>query len=643
MMVRGAVASCGFAAVIAAAGVVTTASASSALVTLPGSAPAWAANAAVRHASPSGRVSVRVYLAPRGGVARLKAAVTAVATPGSPTYRHFLTPAQYRARFGPSKASAAAVSAWLRSAGMRITGVEASRRYVSAAGTVAAAERAFGRRLNVYRHGGKLVRAPVGNARVPKAVAASVLGVTGLDTAPALARPTLTGPPPAFQNAHPCSLYYGQIKAKFQGDYSTPLPKFKGATRDYAPCGYTPSQFRSAYGVDSTSLTGSGATVGIVDAYAAGTMLKDANTYSKLQGDAPFAPGQYSQVLPSSFTGQAACGPQGWAGEETLDVEASHGMAPGANVIFYAGKSCFDPDLIAALGRVVDQNKVTVVSNSYGDLGEAGQTTGDIRAWEQVILQGEMQGISFLFSSGDNGDELLATGTRQPDYPASDPFVTAVGGTSTAIGATGKLNWQTGWGTHKFSLSANGKSWQPFASPSFLYGAGGGFSTLFPRPAYQQSAISGGAPSGRAVPDVAMDADPTTGMLVGETQAFPHGVRYGQYRIGGTSLASPLMAGMVADAAQHADSRLGFLNIAIYKLEAAHIGAFDDVTSVHHGDGNVRPDFVNGVNGNAGIVYSVRTFDQDSSLVTRPGWDDVTGVGTPNSVFLTVFGGGGAG
>jgi subtilase family serine protease len=637
MLVRGAVASCGLAAVIAAAGVVTAAGASSGYVTLRGSAPAWAAKAAVRHASPSGRVSVRVYLAPRGGIRALKAAVTATATPGNAAYRHFLTPAQYRARYGPSKAAAAAVSRWLRSAGMRVTGVEASRRYVSAAGSVAAAERAFGRKLNIYRHAGKLFRAPAGNARVPRAVAGAVLGVTGLDTEPALVRPMLTGPPPAFANAHPCSIFYGQIKAKFQADFSTPLPKFRGATRDYAPCGYTAAQYRSAYGVDKSGLTGAGVSIAIVDPYAAATMLKDANETSKLSGDAPFRPGQYVQSLPAKFTHQALCGPQGWAGEETLDVEASHGMAPDARVIFYSAKSCENSDLEADLARIDDQNKVTVVSNSY-DGFESQETTGDIVAEEQVVLQGEIQGISFLFSSGDDGNELLATGIKQVDYPASDPFVTAVGGTSTAIDASGNLAWQTGWGTHKFNLSANGKSWQPFASPSFLYGSGGGFSDLFPRPAYQNGVVTGGAPSGRAVPDLALDADPTTGMLVGETQAFPHGVRFGEYRIGGTSLSSPLMAGMVADAVQHAGSRLGFLNIAVYKLAAAHIGAFDDVTSVHHGDANVRPDFINGVNGVDGIAYSIRTFDQDSSLVTRPGWDDVTGVGTPNSVFLTVFG-----
>ena len=116
-------------------------------------------------------------------------------------------------------------------------------------------------------------------------------------------------------------------------------------------------------------------------------------------------------------------------------------------------------------------------------------------------------------------------------------------------------------------------------------------SPVFPRPSYQNGVVSG---SGRGYPDVALDADPTTGMLVGETQIFPKGTFYGEYRIGGTSLASPLMAGIVADAAQHAGSRLGFLNIAIYKLAKAHFGAFRDVRSIP--GANVRPDFANGLN-----------------------------------------------
>jgi subtilase family serine protease len=619
-------ASCGLAAVLAAGGVATATGASEHAVALRGSAPAWTAHAAVRPAKASGHVSVRVYLAPRGGLAALKRAVAAVATPGSATYGHFLTPAQYRARYEPTQAAVRSVSAWLRSAGLRITGVEASHRYVSAGGSVAAAERAFGRKLNVYRHAGRLVRGPAGDARVPSAVAGSVLGVTGL-SAPSASR-TRIGPPPAgFRNARPCSRSYGTILAKH-------LPKFKGRHRDFAVCGYTPRQFRGAYGVAATGLTGKGTSIGIVDAFAAGTILKDANTYARRHGDRPFRKGQFSQSLPASFAlhPNLCQTPADWAGEETLDVEASHGLATKANVIYYGAKSCLNQDLESALARVDDQNKVSVVSNSYGGPTSA-ETSGDIAAEEQVVLQGEMQGITFLFSSGDNGDWQAIEGFKDTDYPASDPFVTSVGGTSTAIGRS-HLLWQTGWGTWKYNLSANGKGWVPYAANPFLYGAGGGFSPVFPRPSYQHGVVHGG--SGRAYPDVGLDADPTTGMLVGETQIFPKGTFYDEYRIGGTSLASPLMAGVVADAVQHAGSRLGFLNPAIYQLARMRAGAFNDVRSIF--DANIRPDFVNGVNKADGIVFSVRTFDQDSSLHTGPGWDDVTGVGSPNARFLTAFG-----
>ncbi len=634
---RAATASCGLAVVVAAGGVATATGASSHAVALRGSAPAWTAHAAVRPAKSSGSVSVRVYLAPRGGLAALRAAVTAVATPGSASFHRYLTPAQYRASYEPTAASVASVGAWLRSAGLRVTGVEASHRYVSASGSVAAAEKAFGRQLNIYKHAGRLVRGPSGDARVPAAVAGSVLGVTGLST-PSSARVQIGPPPAGFRNARPCSQTYGTIPAKVQSDGTTPLPKFKGKTRDYAVCGYTPRQFRGAYGVAATGLTGKGVSIGIVDAFAAGTIRKDANTYSRRRGDKPFRGRQFSQSLPSSFAlHPSQCQtPSDWAGEETLDVEAAHGLATKANVVYYGAKSCLNQDLQAALARVDDQNKVSVVSNSYGG-PMSGETSGDIAAQEQVVLQGEMQGITFLFSSGDNGDWQALEGFKDTDYPASDPFVTAVGGTSTAIGHKNHLLWQTGWGTHKYNLSANGKGWVPFATNPFLYGAGGGHSPVFARPSYQNGVVSG---SGRGYPDVALDADPTTGMLVGETQIFPAGTFYDEYRIGGTSLASPLMAGIVADAAQHAKSRLGFLNVAIYKMAKAHFGAFQDVGSI--AGANVRPDFANGVNKSGGFLYSIRTFDQDSSLTTGPGWDDVTGVGTPNAVFLKAFGSGGA-
>ena len=598
-----------------------------------GDAP-WAAHSAsLGHATPGAALTVRVYLAPRGGEAALEAAVAAVSTPGSAAYRHYLSVPEYVAAYEPTAAEVTTVSGWLQSSGLRVTGVEASHRYLSATGTVASVEQAFATTIESYSHNGALVMAPTTPATIPAAVAAEVLGVSGLDTTPAMATPALTPPPPAFNNARPCSLYYGQILAKYQADFTTPLPKFDGAYRSYAVCGYAPVQLRAAY-EGSTALSGAGATVAIIDAYAAATILGDANQYSTINGDPGFAAGQFKQVLASSFTHKALCGPGGWAGEETLDVEAVHAMAPGANVRYYGAASCFNTDLIDSMARVVDQNAASIITNSYGD-HESNTLSGDVVAYDQIFRQAALQGISVLFSSGDSGDDVAATGLRQADYPASDPLITAVGGTSTAIGPTGGLDAQTGWGTDKYTLAPDGHSWVPIAANPFLYGSGGGYSKLFNRPAYQNGVVPSGQ-SGRAVPDIAMDGDPTTGMLIGETQRYPDGTaKFSEFRIGGTSLSSPLTAGMTALATQNAGSRLGFLNPAIYKLASTHSAAITDVLSVP--GANVRADYANGVDPTLGVIYSVRTFDQDSSLMTAVGWDDVTGVGTPNAGFLTAF------
>jgi subtilase family serine protease len=132
---------------------------------------------------------------------------------------------------------------------------------------------------------------------------------------------------------------------------------------------------------------------------------------------------------------------------------------------------------------------------------------------------------------------------------------------------------------------------------------------------------------------VALDADPTTGMLIGQTQTFPEGVRYGEYRIGGTSLASPLFAGMTALLLQHAGGGLGFLNPTIYGQ--AGKGTFNDIKGSPADAGNVRVDYANGLNQANGLLYTVRTFNQDSSLKITKGWDDVTGVGSPNATWVT--------
>ncbi len=591
-------------------------------------APEWVSTArSLGDASNSARTSFKVYLAPQGGTAALKAAVARVSDPTSPSYRRFLSARQYHARYDATDRAVSSVSAFLRGHRLRVTSVEAHHRYLKVRGTVAAAEAAFGVAIKRFRHDGQVVQANTSAVTVPADVAPYIATVSGLDTTPH--RIQHQAPPPdGFRNARPCSTSYGQVAAKRQADFRTPLPTFGDKTLPYAVCGYTGPQFRAAYEGNS-DLDGTGTTVAITDAYAAPTIAKDANTYAVRHGDGSYRPGQLSQVLPPSFRRQRLCDPSGWYGEETLDVEAVHAMAPGANIRYYASASCFDDDFLDTLARVVDEDQASLVTNSWSDL-EANESSDAVAAYQQVFLQGAMQGIGFLFSSGDNGDELDNTALKQVDYPASDPYATAVGGTSDAIDASGRFKFQTGWGTEKYSLSADGSGWDPVG---FLYGAGGGTSSLFNQPDYQAGVVPGRYGSGRAVPDVGLDADPTTGMLIGETQTFPDGRYYGEFRIGGTSLASPLFAGMTALLQQHAGGRLGFLNPTIYAQAGG--STFTDIKGRPKDAGNVRVDYKNGLDKSDGLLYSVRTFNQDSSLRIRRGWDDVTGVGSPNAGWVT--------
>ncbi len=619
--------------------------------------PSWATESTEVGQAPSAKqISARVYLASRDQ-AGLDQAFTAVTTPGSASYGKYVTPAQYRARFGPAADAATKVASWLRGSGLTVSGPQQNGRYVQVSGPVAAAERAFGTDLALFRHDGGTYQAPAESVTVPAAVSGLVLSITGLSEAPAFISPktdngatprasaspaaAASGPkspagvPAGYRSATPCSTYYGQLKARYKADGKTPLPSFAGAVRPYTVCGYRPNQLRSAYGAPA-ALTGKGVTVAIIDAYMSSTLLADANKYSKKSGIAPFAPGQYSTLVPKGkYRDQNVCGADDWSTEQALDVEAFHGFAPDAKLIYVAGRSCSASDLFDAQAAVVDDNRASIVSLSYGGI-ESSESPIDARLDTQLFKQAALQGIGFYIASGDNGDELIATGEKQVDSSGSNPYATAVGGTSLAIGAQGQYLFEAGWGTHRYSLSSTGKKW---VEPSFYGGAGGGQSRIFARPFYQNGVLWRGIPPGRAVPDVAMDADPNTGMIIGLTQDFPPGVRYDEYRIGGTSLASPLFAAVQALASQAQGKRLGFANPRIYRLYKSALGygvkAFRDVTPAHDAEANARADYLNGFNTRHGLIYSVRTFDDDTSLATRKGWDHVTGVGSPSPAYYT--------
>jgi subtilase family serine protease len=611
-------------------------------VTLGDSAPSWATPSAQVGSVPNdAQRHFWVYLRLRDSAA-LDAAVAAVSDPAGAAYGHYLTPAQFRARYAPTDAEVAAVRSWLRGAGFAVDAqAPANNRWIEVTGTTAQVERAFATQLRAYKARGRVLAAPNADLSVPRSVAGLVAGVAGLDGGDRLMKPggdiPDAPPAPAFVNAPPCSASWGEKVAT--GDTSPDgqtIPGAYGAQQPYATCGYTPSQLEGAYGIKPAiagGLDGRGQTVAIVDAFASPTIEQDANQYATTHGQ-PTVP--FSQILPPDVSNDPDeiknCDPQGWYGEESLDVEAVHAMAPGANVLYVGGKDCFDENLIEAVNKIVDGNLAQIITNSYGNAGEA-EDAALLRAWTDTFRQAAVEGIGVFFSSGDNGDEVATLGFASADFPASHPLVTAVGGTSLGVGRDDDYLFQTGWGTTTTTLT--GGAWTPAPPGDFLYGAGGGTSRLFAEPDYQKKVVpkqlakaNGGRP-GRVVPDVSLVGDPQTGMLVGQTQTFPDGtVKYSEYRLGGTSLSSPLMAGVMALADQRAGRRHGFANPALYGRYGT--SAFRDVVAPAAPIAVVRNDFVNSVDASQGTTTKLRTFDQTGTLHTTPGYDDVTGLGTPN-------------
>jgi subtilase family serine protease len=637
--------------------IASSATGASSRATLAGSVPSWAKSANFKSsANKSDSVNFRVYLNLRNQ-AQAEQLARNITNPASASYGKYLTPGQFQSQFAPTQASVADVKAWLQSQGLTIDYVPGNNHYVAAEGSVAQAEAAFGTTLNMYSVAGKVLRAPSSALTVPASLANAVAGVIGVDQSAALvqtfAREPAAPPSAGFRNARPCSSYWDEfdtsntpVSDPARGIGPTLLPNYAGSSRPFAPCGYYGKQLQNAYGVGSyidRGQDGTGVTVAVIDAYASPTIEKDVASYFTDKGVPAFKPGQFTQSVAPGIYRRPENGrqdPQGWYGEETLDVEAVHTMAPGANVVYVGAPNNYQ-DLDAALNHVVERRLADIVTNSYGWNSEF-LPFGFIKPYNDTMLQGVLEGIGIYFSSGDNGDETFGgpASTATPDWPATSPWVTAVGGTTLADGTAADKTqylWETGWGTMRNRLNCSGllqiagNAW--CGTEVYLYGSGGGTSRLFTEPWYQTN--SGVVPTSlatrwsstphRVIPDISAVGDPNTGMLIGQTQQFSDGTYYDQFRIGGTSLSSPLMAGIMAVAQQVRGQRIGFANPLIYALPS---GAFHDV--LHREGAVIRADYANSENGADGILYSARTFDQTFSIHTTPGYDDVTGRGTPN-------------
>ncbi len=600
-----------------------------------GTDPGWTSHArTLGQASSSEQVDFGLLLKMRNQSAAV-AQLQSISDPSSANYGSWLSNQQFDASYAPAASDVSAVRQWLSGQGFTVRNTFQSGMYVQASGSVAQIEKTFGTTVDNYSYKGQTVRSNTTalslSGSTPSAVVNAVDGVVGVDQGATLKTPADTVPPPStgFRAGQPCSQgYYGQKTATAQ-------PAVNGVNPPYVVCGYGPSQYQSAYGLTSAinrGQDGRGVTVAITDAYTSPTLLQDAQKYNAYSRQPAFRPGQFSEISNPVDDG-GACGD--WYGEQMLDVEAVHAMAPGAKIVYVGAADC-GSGLDDAWASTIDNHVADIITNSWSDdvddvadLG--GQSYVDF--YNQFALEAALTGITVNFSSGDSGDytdggtDLAA---KTVGFPSDVPWVSGIGGTSVGINRNGQKIWEYGWQTD-YSPLTNG-AW---GTPAYSSGGGGGTSELFTQPFYQRGQVptsiseANGSTPMRAVPDIAMPGDPNTGFLVGQTQSFPNGVYWDVYRIGGTSLSSPLMAGVLADLDSAIHHSIGFANPLYYAL--SHTPAINDISAPKSPVLQVRTNYVNSVDASGGLTYLLQTVDvQNTTLHDTPGYDDETGVGTPN-------------
>lgn len=371
---------------------------------------------------------------------------------------------------------------------------------------------------------------------------------------------------------------------------------------------YDPYQMRHAYGTDAliaAGLDGKGKTIVIIDAFSDPYLLSDFNYFNTFYGLPSLngLGGAYNASL-GNFSIVTPDGPPpanaNWAGEITLDVEWSHAIAPGANIVLVEAKSNADADILSATKYAVDHNLGDVISQSFGE-NEACEDPGLLTLEHQIFAEATAKNITLFASAGDQGaTQLNCDGTayvKAASAPASDPLVTAVGGTElhaapyclTALGCDPTENPLAG--TYQGEIVWNETSIGGEAG-------GGGFSVIYDEPPFQKSTLPGGKQRGEA--DVAYNAAVYHGVLTRFLGSW--------YLFGGTSAGSPQWAAITAIADEQAGYSLGYINTALYHLSNARQQYAADYNDVTSGDNSFA-----GVTGfSAGL-----------------GWDPPTGLGSP--------------
>ena len=362
---------------------------------------------------------------------------------------------------------------------------------------------------------------------------------------------------------------------------------------------YSPAQLARAYDLEPLwrqGWTGRGRTIAIVDSFGSPTIREDLHTFDAAFG---YPDPKLTIVQPAGKV--PAFDPDddeqaGWAGETTLDVEWAHAMAPGADILLVEtpvaeteGITGF-PEIVKAETYVLEHDLADVISQSLGATEQTFSSKAQLRGQRSAFVRAQAEGVTVLAASGDDGPlardlRQRRLTTRGVGWPASDPLVTAVGGTALTLDAQGRRDApDEAWGGRDQSGAS-----------------GGGLSTVFARPDWQDG-VEATVHGARGVPDISMSAAVNGGALVWSSYSGTGGWQV----IGGTSEATPLFAGVVAVADQYAGRRLGLLNPTLYRLASAG-GPGSGIVDVTHGSNAVG---------------------SEPGFTARRGYDLVTGLGT---------------
>lgn len=453
--------------------------------------------------------------------------------PIDPTVR--LTREQFAERHCADSGAEQTVRAFAEEYGLSVqTSKERGRRTMQLSGSRAAMERAFGVTLQSHEADGGALRLREGNITLPEEVAPHVVAVLGLDNRP---------------QAKP----HNRIATPRAGNVS-----------------YTPVQVAQMYGFPSKA-SAAGQTIALLE-LGGGYREADITAYFQSLGLSAPSVTSVSVDKGKNSPGNA----NGADGEVMLDIEVSAAVATGAKIVVYFAPNTDQGFIDAVTTAVHDStNKPSVLSISWGG-PESTWTQQAVTALDQACQAAASLGVTVTVACGDDGStDGVSDGNNHVDFPASSPHVLACGGTKlVASGST--ISSETVW--NELSLNEGA--------------TGGGVSTLFARPSWQSSSkvpAPTTSTGGRGVPDVAGNADPSTGYTVrvdGETTT-----------IGGTSAVAPLWAGLIALANSANGTDAGFVNPSLYSATPA---PFRDITTGNNG-----------------------------AFQAGPGWDACSGLGSP--------------